>query len=212
MVAKDRSGDGGIESVYVVGAGGLGRETYDALLARGDPVRAFVDEKVTGGDVRGRPVVAVSAADPGTGYVIGIADPDTRRRLATALDARGLHPVSVVHPRAVVGPDTSLGDGCIVLANAHVSSSITIGMHCNVQYNATIGHDSVLEDYVSVFPGANVSGSVVVESGATIGSNAVVLQGLSVGAGAFVGAGAVVTKSVPPGAVVVGSPARPIRS
>jgi acetyltransferase-like isoleucine patch superfamily enzyme len=50
----------------------------------------------------------------------------------------------------------------------------------------------------------------VVEPGASIGSGAVILGGVRIGAGALVGAGSVVTKDVPPGATVVGSPARPL--
>jgi acetyltransferase-like isoleucine patch superfamily enzyme len=80
-----------------------------------------------------------------------------------------------------------------------------------VQYNATVGHDAVLHDRVTVYPGANVSGSVTLEDDVSVGSNAVVLQGRTVGRGAFVGAGAVVTRDVRPGAVVVGSPARPLQ-
>lgn len=194
-------------AVIIAGAGGVGREALDACLAAGRPVTGFVDDGLAGGRTRGLPVTGPDLAEP-TSYVVGIASPAVRRGLVARLEARGCTPETVVHPRAVVGPETSLGEGCLVLGGAHVSSSISVGRHCQVHYNATVGHDTVLRDFVTVYPGANVSGSVTLEEDVTVGSGAVVLQGLTVGAGAFVGAGAVVTRDVPPGEVVVGSPAR----
>ena len=44
-----------------------------------------------------------------------------------------------------------------------------------------------------------------------IGGGAVLVPGVEVGEEAFVAAGAVVTRDVPPGAVVMGSPARVVR-
>lgn len=44
-----------------------------------------------------------------------------------------------------------------------------------------------------------------------IGARAIILQGVTIGRGSIIGAGAVVTKSVPPYAVVVGSPARVVK-
>ncbi|WP_208542934.1 NeuD/PglB/VioB family sugar acetyltransferase [Nocardioides euryhalodurans] len=195
--------------MIIAGAGGVGREALDACLAAGLAVSGFADDGLAGGRCRGLPVGRPDEAPAGSAYVVGIASPAVRRRLVALLDARGLEPVTVVHPRAIVAPETTLGDGCLVLGGAHVSSSITIGDHCQVHYNATVGHDTVLRDFVTVYPGANVSGSVVLEEDVTVGSGAVVLQGLTVGAGAFVGAGAVVTRDVAPGQVVVGAPARP---
>ena len=52
---------------------------------------------------------------------------------------------------------------------------------------------------------------VVLRRGCDIGVGSVILPGVTVGRGAQVGAGAVVTTDVPDGAVVAGSPARPIR-
>ena len=54
--------------------------------------------------------------------------------------------------------------------------------------------------------------STIVRRGASIGTGAVVLGGIEIGARATVGAGAVVTRDVPPGATVVGNPARILRN
>jgi hypothetical protein len=45
-----------------------------------------------------------------------------------------------------------------------------------------------------------------------IGHNAIIMPGVTVGAGAAIGSGAIVTKDVPPFAIVVGTPARVLRS
>lgn len=194
--------------LWIVGAGGVGREALDASIAAGSAATGFLDDSLAGEIVRGLPVLAPASAPTGGRYLVGIADPAVRMRLAALLEAKACQPRTIAHSRSAVAPETRIGIGTLLLANSYVSSSVTVGSHCQVHYNATVGHDADIEDFVTVYPGANVSGSVHLERGVTIGSNAVVLQGRTVGRGAFVGAGAVVTKDVRAGAVVVGAPAR----
>ncbi len=53
-------------------------------------------------------------------------------------------------------------------------------------------------------------GRIDIEDDCFIGARAILMPGIRIGRGSIVGAGAVVTKSVPPGTVVAGVPARPI--
>ncbi|WP_245160636.1 NeuD/PglB/VioB family sugar acetyltransferase [Blastococcus sp. CT_GayMR20] len=203
--------------IYIGGAGGFGRETYDALLAifdqlaaggESDPDVAFLDDARAGETVRGLPVLAPEQAEPGAEFVVAIGDAATRRRVVERLEAGELVPRSVIHPGAIIAPETTVAPGCVVLPLTYVSSSITLGAHVHLGAGVTIGHDAVLNDYVTVFLGANIAGDVTLGEGATVGGAAMILPGVQVGAGATIGAGSVVTRDVAPGATVKGVPAR----
>lgn len=53
---------------------------------------------------------------------------------------------------------------------------------------------------------------VVLKRGCWIGANAILLKGVTIGENSVVGAGSVVTRDVPPNVLVVGTPARVVRS
>lgn len=197
--------------IHIVGAGGLGREVLDAVLALGvKPADlVFVDEHPSVFEVNG---VAVRRPTEVTGgaYVVAVADSAARRKLSATMHRLSSTPVTVVHPRATIATDAVILPGCVVLANAFVSAGVRLEPHTQVQYNATVGHDVVAHEYATVLPGANIAGGVALERDVTVGSNAAVLQNLRVGAGSFIGAGAVVTKSHPGGRVLTGVPARSV--
>lgn len=71
-----------------------------------------------------------------------------------------------------------------------------------------IGHDAIICEDAEVASGAVVGGGAWIGPRVRIGINATILPRQVIGEGARIGAGAVVTKDVPPGAVMVGNPAR----
>jgi sugar O-acyltransferase (sialic acid O-acetyltransferase NeuD family) len=207
--------------LVIIGAGGFGREVLDvvdALQTAGHRLdfRGFLDD----GDIdlerlarRGTLCLGDTASigQHADRFVIGVGAGDVRSRLADVATAGAARPVTLVHPAATIGGDTTLGNGCIVAAGARLTTNIRLGQHVDIHVNTTIGHDCVLGDFVSVYPGANVGGEVVLGRCATIGSGAIVLPRVSIGEGAYVGAGAVVTRDVEPGVTVAGVPAKVIR-
>ncbi|HTR22287.1 MAG TPA: acyltransferase [Gemmatimonadales bacterium] len=127
-----------------------------------------------------------------------------------------------------IGDETSIG------TFVEIQKGAKIGARCKIQSHTFICEGVTIED--EVFVGHNVNflndrwPAAVTEDGqkkseadwklertlvkrrAAIGTGAVILPGVVIGAGATVGAGAVVTKDVPDGVVVVGNPARLLRS
>ncbi|MGO2746993.1 sugar O-acetyltransferase [Microbacterium sp.] len=87
---------------------------------------------------------------------------------------------------------------------------ITIGDDCLIGHNvviATLNHDLAPSRRADMHPAR-----VTIGRNVWIGANATILPGVTVGDDAVVGAASVVTKDVPAGAIVVGSPARVVRS
>ena len=209
------------ERVVVVGAAGFGREALDVVEAMaaagaGVAVEGVVDDAPSALNLerladRGVAYLGTMAEWLARGvgpvrYVLGIGDPDVRRRVVARLDEAGARPFTAIHPSATFGAVGTVADGVVVCAGATISTNVRLGRHVHVNPNATIGHDAVLGDFVSVNPAAVVSGEVVVGSGTLLGAASTVLQNLVVGEGTVVGAGAVVTKNVPGGVVVKGVP------
>lgn len=213
----------------IIGAGGFGREV--APLARrqlpvwlgqepGSAELVFVVEDqypIKQDRVNGHRVVHLSeflAADAEKRkYNIAIGDSATRERIAGSIPRDIATPFSIVAENHVSLDENEIGEGSIFCSFTHITSNAKIGkfFHCNIY--SYVAHDVVIGDYVTLAPGVKINGHVKIEDHAYIGTGVVIRDGtekpIVIGRGAVVGMGAVVTKSVEPGAVVLGNPARP---
>lgn len=101
-----------------------------------------------------------------------------------------------------------IGDRVTVKSGVYLWDGTQVGDDVFIGPNATFTND--LFPRSKVYP-ATYSGIVLLR-GASIGAGATILPGVVIGEHAMVGAGAVVIRDVPARAVVVGNPARIIRT
>lgn len=127
-----------------------------------------------------------------------------------------------------------IGDGCKIGAFVEIQRNAKIGDKVKISSHTFICEGVTIED--EVFIGHNVSfindkyprattedGGLqtqadwevihtLVKRSASIGTGATILCGVTIGENAIVGAGSVVTRDVPDDAIVVGNPARVVRT
>jgi sugar O-acyltransferase (sialic acid O-acetyltransferase NeuD family) len=147
---------------------------------------------------------------------IAIANSVIREKLANRCEQEKVRFLEVRASNMVVLDDVQIGEGAVLCAFTHITSTVRIGRHFHANYYSYVAHDCVIGDFVTLAPGAKCNGNVHIEDHAYIGSGAVLKQGMPdkpmrIGRGAVIGMGAVVTKDVPPGVTVIGNPARPMR-
>lgn len=144
-----------------------------------------------------------------------------------------IHPSADVQTKTI-GAETRIWQYVVVLPGAKLGEQVNICSHCLIENDVVIGNRVTVKSGVQLWDGLRVDDDVFIgpnvtftndkfprskiypdaflqtriEKGASIGGGAVILPGVTIGMGAMVGAGAVVTKSVPPYAIVTGSPAR----
>ena len=131
-----------------------------------------------------------------------------------------IHPTAFVAPGATITGDVSVGEEASIWFQAVLRGDINrivIGARSNVQDGA-IGHlddefGTTVGEWVTVGHKA-ILHACTVEDEVLVGMGAIVLDGAEIGARSIIGAGALITraKKIPPGSLVLGSPAKVARA
>jgi sugar O-acyltransferase (sialic acid O-acetyltransferase NeuD family) len=216
-----------VKDIIIIGTGGNCVDILDAILTRNEAasspicrIRGFLDDDPNswGRALEGYPVLGPllqATQYPDCFFVNGIGSFRNYWRKPAIIGSTKL-PLdrfeTVVHPAANVSRFASVGSGTVVLQNATINSRARIGNHVIILPHAVVSHDVVIGDYSCLASAACLAGNVRVGIACYLGANCSVANGLQLGDGSLVGMGAVVLEDVPEVTVVVGNPARAIRS
>ena len=121
-----------------------------------------------------------------------------------------------IAPDAVITGDVRLEKNVNVWYGAVLrgdSGAITVGEGTNIQDRCILHEETVLGKNCTVGHGAIVHGCTIGDN-TTVGMGAIVLNGAVIGSNCIIGAGAVVTGKMdaPAGSMILGSPAKVVRS
>ena len=123
--------------------------------------------------------------------------------------------------------NVKIGKNCSIGQNVVIGPNVTIGNNCKIQNNVSIYDGLIIEDDVFLGPSCvftnviNPRSSIerkeefqetLLKKGCSVGANATIICGNAIGSYSLIGAGSVVVKSVKKNTIVVGNPAKKIKS
>jgi sugar O-acyltransferase (sialic acid O-acetyltransferase NeuD family) len=136
-----------------------------------------------------------------------------RAALSDVLRTRfGLTPRSVIAPDARIDASASIGQGVQIMPGVFVGVDTVIGDYTLLNSVSSVDHEGRIGRGVHIMGAAALAGRVTVREHAGIGTNATILPDVTLGTGSQIGAATLVRQDVPEHAVMVGCPARQLRT
>lgn len=212
-----------LKKLYIVGAGGFGREVLWLAKRVNDitpiwNIAGFIDDNERlHGTIQDEYLVLggcdyLATIEENIWVIIAVGAARVKKIIVEKLSQyENIHYATLIDPSVILSDRIEIKEGSIICAGTILTVDITIGRHVILNLDCTVGHDVVIEDYVTAYPSVNISGNVIVGEEAELGTGMQIIQGKKIGKQSIVGAGSVVIKDIPEQCTAVGSPAKPIK-
>ncbi|MGL5963025.1 MAG: acetyltransferase [Fusobacteriaceae bacterium] len=204
-----------MKKVVIIGAGGHAKVVIDIILQRkkalyeeieivgilDDSFSEGEDKKLFGISIIGK-LDKISELEKSINYVIAIGNNEIREKISKKF--KELNYITLIHPRAIIAEEVTIGEGTVVMAGAVINSYTKIGKHNIINTSSIIEHDNNLDDYIHISPNSTLCGGVKVGKSSWIGAGATIIQGVEISNNVLVGAGAVVLRNIEKNLMMIG--------
>lgn len=145
-----------------------------------------------------------------TDYFVTCVGLNSKARYLVSIEMEklGLKPLNIISKSSYIDETSILGKGIQIMPNSTIHCFTKFGDYCLINTSATIDHDCIIGNGVNIMGGATLAGNVKIGNYVQVGANSTILPNINISNGAIIGAGAVVTKNVKSNMIVVGNPAR----
>jgi sugar O-acyltransferase (sialic acid O-acetyltransferase NeuD family) len=212
--------------IGLYGAGGFGKEVMSLLPSilpklfpgtNHDEVRlCFIDDDLSLSSILDKEVISLTKFLESNQYElyygITIADPTTRKLIASKLKNTSAKPIKLIFDNSLILSHSHIGTGAIIMPGITISTSVNIGSFSHINFNSYIAHDCRIGDFVTISPHVTCCGNTDVKDGAFIGAGSVIKQGTIgqpryVGLNSKLGMGSNLLTDLPDNKTFAGNPA-----
>jgi sugar O-acyltransferase (sialic acid O-acetyltransferase NeuD family) len=207
-----------VEKVIIFGNESMARDAFYSLKYYSDyeVVGFTVDREYVGsGTLLNLPVTpfnTVETAFPPDSHKMLIAvgyvqNNRIRRERYNRSKEMGYQLINVISPKAIIYPETKIGDNCFIGHYAVISAEARIGNNVIIGHSCTIGHDVSIGDHCFLSTDVSIAGSVNIGSSSYLGTNSTIRNKVSIGKECVIGAGAIILENTEDRCVYLGEPA-----
>ena len=209
-----------MKHLVIIGAGGMGRQVLSFAKSCNEygkeyDIKGFLDDNshAMEGFPDYPPVLGTVdgyQVEKDDVFFNSIGDVQNKKKCINKILDKGGEFITLIHPTALVSPDTKIGKGCMLGSYVGVGVETTIGDFCLIQSKATIGHDVHIADYARIECNVVLIAGVYVGNDVCIHTSSVINHNVKIADGATVGAMSFVIRNVKAGQTVFGNPAKKI--
>jgi sugar O-acyltransferase (sialic acid O-acetyltransferase NeuD family) len=202
--------------IIIFAAGGHAVSIANIAISAGFDIAYFVDNLKKETTLLGIKVIAEISNLPSLNdfeFSIAISDNFTRQIIYNEILKLNLNLrfPTLIHQSAIISHFSTIGEGTVVMPKAIVGPNSSVGKFCILNTQSSIDHDCVMSDFSSLAPNAVTGGNVKIGTRSAISIGAVVRNDVAIGDDSIIGANSYLQNDLANNCVAYGTPAKIIR-